>query len=93
MSGLIESEYVVITSDTAVAGVGSKIHAVTVVVATATNVITIRDGVAAAGGVLLHSIPASSGINYRVEFDGEKMVNGLYVDFTGTGTVRVAFTR
>lgn len=79
-----------ITADALVKTGQAVYRGFTVTVATATAVIDIRDGVAAAGGVVIDTIPAGTAAGTRVEKTvGIVCETGLYVDYaaTATGTV------
>lgn len=66
---------------------GYVVHAVT-----ATNVIEIRDSTAAAGGTVKVTIPAGAAIGvYHFGGVGIECTTGIYLDFTGTGTVSVLY--
>lgn len=85
-----ESEYALVTADTDVSsGSAALLFGVTVIVATATNVIEIRDSASAGTGSVVLSIPASTAIGTYYPCNGIRMDTGLYADFTGTGTLRI----
>lgn len=88
-----KSKFTIVTADTLIdAAVPQCLYAVTVIVATATAAIEIRHASSAGTGTVLHTIPAGSPVNDRIEFDGAELPNGLYIDYaaTATGTLRVA---
>jgi len=60
-------------------------------VATATNIIEIRDGVAAGGGSVRFTIPASTAVGMYMWPGGIHCAQGIYLDFTGTGTVALLY--
>lgn len=62
-----------------------------VTVATAANVIELRDAVAAGAGTVLISIPASTAVGIYALPAGVSFSTGLYADFTGTGTINVLY--
>jgi len=67
--------------------VGYVVHA-----ATATNVIQIRDSTTAGGGTVRVTIPASTAVGvYHFGGVGILCNAGIYLDFTGTGTVSVLY--
>jgi len=88
--GVPESVYALCAADTDVgASSPALLFGVTVIVATATDVIEIRNSSAAAVGDVVLSIPASTAIGTYFPCNGIKMDAGLYADFTGTGTIRI----
>ena len=85
-----ESEYALVTADTDVStSAAATLYGVTVIVATATNVIEIRNSTSAGAGDVVLSIPASAAVGTYYECNGVMMDTGLYADFTGTGTLRI----
>lgn len=70
--------------DTAVTTAPATLRAVRVTVATATDIITIRNG---SGGDIVLTIPAGKVLNDTFEMYDVGLSKGIYVDFTGTGTL------
>jgi len=93
MSGLIyDVQYALVATNTAIVPFGgARLHGVLVTVATATNIITIRNGLTATGDIVV-SIPASSAVNTFVDMKGIRMNTGIFADFTGTGTIVVMYS-
>lgn len=87
------AKYVSKTADAQIGVAGPCVYyGYTLVTATATNVIEIRDAVAAAGGVVIDTIAASTAIGTTKAYPyGIYCATGLYIDFTGTGTVIVHY--
>ena len=83
---------VLVTADALVHAEPALIFAVTVVVATAAADIQIRHGGAAGAGDIIQTIPAATAVGAQFLFHGEKLPNGLYIDYdaTATGTLRIA---
>ena len=74
--------------DAAVTTRRAELKGVMVTVATATDVIEIENG---SGGDVVLSIPASTGAGTYYECNNIDLISGIYVDFTGTGTIRVDY--
>lgn len=85
-----ECNYTICSADTNVStSAPALLFGVTVTVATATNVIEIRDATAAGAGTVVLSIPAGTAVGTYYPCNGIKCNTGLYCDHTGTGTVRI----
>ena len=83
-----------IAADTLVFTGKTTYRGFTITVVTAVGTIDIRDGVAAAGGVIIDTIPVATVAGTRVEkIVGITCETGLYVDFNGgaTGTLVVHY--
>jgi flagella basal body P-ring formation protein FlgA len=83
-----------ITGDTLVKTGQCVYRGFTITVVTAVGSIDIRDGIAAAGGVVIDTIAAGTAVSTRIEKNpGIICETGLYVDYNGgaTGTVVVHY--
>ena len=81
-----------VTSDTLINTGPAVILGYVVHVATATNIIEIRDSTTAGGGTTRVTIPASTAVGvYHFGGVGISCTTGIYLDFTGTGTVSVLY--
>lgn len=81
-----------VTADTLIKTGPGVILGYVVHAATATNQIEIRDAVAAGGGTVRVTIPASTAVGvYHFGGVGISCTAGIYLDFTGTGTVSVLY--
>lgn len=83
-----------LTGDTLVRTGVSTYRGFTVTTVTAVGLIDIRDGVAAAGGVIIDTIPVGTAAGTRVEKQvGITCETGIFVDFAAgtTGTVNVLY--
>jgi len=90
MAAVPECEYASVTADTDISSSApGLLLGVLVTVATASDVIEIRDSNAADAGTVVLSIPASSAIGTFYDLKGAKLDTGIYADFTGTGTIVV----
>ncbi len=88
--GVDECEYDIVSADSDVSSsTPALLFGVTVIAATASNVIEIRDATSAGSGTVVLSIPASTAIGTYYPCNGIKLDTGLFVDFTGTGTLRI----
>lgn len=87
------AKYVSKTADAQVGVAGPCLYyGYTITAATATNVIEIRDSSSAGAGTVLDSIAASTAIGTTKSYPyGIYCATGLYIDFTGTGTVVVHY--
>lgn len=79
-----------LTADTLVKTGYTKYWGFIVTAATATNVIEIKDGTSTSGTVV-QSIPASTAVGQYMLSAPIALSNGLFVDFTGTGTLTLLF--
>ncbi len=88
-----EWNYTICTGDVVITENPALIHHVIVTVATATDIIEIRDASSAGTGTVVDTIPAGTAVQTKYEFEGYKFNTGLVIDFaaTATGTVRVAW--
>lgn len=84
-----------ITADTLVKTGKCTYRGFTITVGTAAGTIDIRDGVAAGGGVVIDTIPATTAAGTRIEkLVGVMCNDGIYVDYNAgpaTGTVIVHY--
>lgn len=81
-----------LTADTLIKAGPGMIMGFVVHAATATNVIQIRDSITAGGGAVRVTIPASTAVGvYHFGGVGVLCTTGIYLDFTGTGTVSVLY--
>jgi hypothetical protein len=83
-----------ITGDTLVKQGRTKLYGIIVTTATATAAIDIRDAVAAAGGTVIWTIPASTAAGViSLPAGGVNLDDGCFVDYAGTatGTLTVLF--
>jgi len=88
--GVDECDYASVTSDTDISSSQpGLLFGVLVTVATATDVIEIRDSNSAGAGTVVLSIPATTAAGTFYDLKGAKLNTGIYADFTGTGTIVV----
>ena len=81
-----------LTGDTLIKSGAGMILGYVVHAATATNIIEIRDSTTAGGGTTRVTIPASTAVGvYHFGGVGISCSTGIYLDFTGTGTVSVLY--
>jgi hypothetical protein len=79
-----------VTADTLVNRGYTKYWGFVVTTATAGGVIEIRDGLTTSG-TLVQSIPASTAVGVNMLNAPLALTSGLFVDFTGTGTLTLLF--
>ena len=90
LASVDECNYASVTADTDISSsAAGLLVGVLVTVATAADVIEIRDATAAGAGTVVLSIPASAAIGTFYDLKGAKLNTGIYADFTGTGTIVV----
>lgn len=80
-----------LTADTLVKRGFTKYWGYIVTTATATGAIDILDATAAATGSKVDSIPASTAVGQHMLQAPIALSTGLFIDFTGTGTIVVLF--
>jgi hypothetical protein len=89
MKGLIHTiNYDVVSADTLIKSGAGLLYGVLVTALTATNIITIRNGLTDTGDIVL-SIPSGTAVGTYYECNGITLDTGIYAAFTGTGTICV----